>query len=182
MLSTVYTSICGFQTSMTLYIPKLSNLKGHTRIGLTSKKPLTWSVHVHFENEVLVALEHRIFHNPSLLDKILQLTRPGIEVLVPIGRSLLQVEALDAAILDSLLHSLVQIRVEFLGVKPWSTEHSNGLLELNVCPPVRSNVYPPSIYCDILVYSAIYLKSWACLPVYMMSSVGVNLFLCSSSR
>ena len=33
---------------------------------------------------------------------------------------------------------------------------------------------------DILLYSAIYLKSWACL--YMMSLVGVNLFLCSSSR
>ena len=36
----------------------------------------------------------------------------------------------------SLLHSLVQIRVEFLGVKPWSTEHIKGLLELNGFPPV----------------------------------------------
>jgi hypothetical protein len=44
--------------------------------------------------------------------------------------------ALDATILYSLLHSLVQIRVEFLGVKPWSTEHINGLLELNGFPPV----------------------------------------------
>ena len=44
--------------------------------------------------------------------------------------------ALDATILYSLLHSLVQIRVELLGVKPWSTEHINCLLELNVFPPV----------------------------------------------
>ena len=44
--------------------------------------------------------------------------------------------ALDATILYSFLHSLVQIGVEFLGVKLWSTEHFNGLLELNDFPPV----------------------------------------------
>ncbi len=114
-------------------------------IGLTAKQPLTCSIHVHFETEVLVALEHRIFHN--LPDKILQLTRPEIEILVPIGRSIPQVEALDATILYSLLHSFVQIRVEFLGVKLWSTEHINGLLELNVFPPVTSNVYPTISRC-----------------------------------
>ena len=119
---------------MSLYIPQLSNLEGHTRIGLTAKQPLTCCVHVHFETEVLVALEDTIFHN--LPDNILQLTRLEIEILVAIGGSLPQVEALDATILYSLLHSLVQIGVEFLGVKLWSTEHFNGLLELNFFPPV----------------------------------------------
>ena len=59
-----------------------------------------------------------------------------MEILVPIGGSLPQVEALDATILYSFLHSLVQIGVDFLGVELWSTEHFNGLLELTIFPPV----------------------------------------------
>ncbi len=77
---------------MSLYIPELSNLEGHTRIGLTAEQPRPCCVHVQFETEVLVALEDRIFHN--LPDNILQLTRPEIEILVPIDGSLPQVEGL----------------------------------------------------------------------------------------
>ena len=90
---------------------------------------------------------------------ILQLPHPGFEVLVPIGWSLPQVEALDATVLYSLLHSLVQIRVQLLGVERRITKHIYDFLELNFGPSVKINVYHGIIcmYYHVPVYHTMYL-------------------------
>ena len=113
----------------------MSNLESHSSIGLTAEQSLTVCVQVHFETEVLVALEYRIFH--YLSHNILQLPNPEVQVLVAIRLSLTQVETLDATIFYSLLHSPVQIWVHFFGVELRVSKHCNGLLELNVRPSVK---------------------------------------------
>ena len=115
--------------------PELSNLESHSCIGLTAEQSLTVCVQVHFETEVLVALEYRIFH--YLPKNILQLPNPEVQVLVAIRLSLTQVETLDATVFYSLLHSPVQIWVHFFGVELRDSKHCNGLLELNVRPSVK---------------------------------------------
>ena len=88
--------------------------------------------------------------------------------------------------LYSLFHSLLPIRVEFLGVKLWYTKHSNGLPELNICPSVRTNVHH-SINQYILWYTCISsnIPEILCMHVhdeFRENKTAVNLFLCSSSR
>ena len=67
---------------------------------------------IHFELEVLVAFEDGVFHD--LTHYVLQFTQPEVEILVPISRAFPFVEGLDAAIIDSSVHSLVKIRVQVL--------------------------------------------------------------------
>ena len=67
---------------------------------------------IHFELEVLVAFEDGVFHD--LTHHVLQFTQPEVEILVPISRAFPFVEGLDAAIIDSSVHSLVKIRVQVL--------------------------------------------------------------------
>ena len=59
---TIYLYILAY-ASIYVYIPQLSNLEGDSRIRLPPEQTLAILVHVHFETEILVALEHRIFVN-----------------------------------------------------------------------------------------------------------------------
>ena len=97
---------------MYLYTPQLANLECHASIRLASEQPLTGFIQIHFKFKVLVALEHWIFH--EFPHNIFNLTSPQVEILVPISLTLPHVEALDAAIMDCLVHSLVQIRIYVL--------------------------------------------------------------------
>ncbi len=83
--------------------------------------------------EVLIAFEDGIFHN--LPHNIFQLTNSEVEILISISRTLPQVEALNATIINSFGHTLMQIRVDVLGVKIRMLKHSNDLFQLCSSPP-----------------------------------------------
>ena len=112
--------------------PQLANLESHSSIRLTPKQPLTGFVQIHFKFKVLVALEHWIFHD--FPNNIFQLTSPQVEILVSISLTLPHVEALDAAILDCLVHSLMQVRIYILRIEFRVLQHSNNLFELLLSP------------------------------------------------
>jgi len=83
--------------------------------------------------EVLIAFEDRIFHN--LPYKIFHLTNPEVEILISISRTLPQVKTLNATIINGFGHSLMQIRVDVLGVEIRMLKHSNDLFQLCSSPP-----------------------------------------------
>ncbi len=111
---------------------QLAYLESHSSICLTPKQPLTCFIQIHFKFKVLVALEHWIFHD--FLSNIFLLTSPQVEILVPISLAFPHVEALDTAILDCLVNSLVQIRMDVLGIKCRVLQHSNNPFELLLSP------------------------------------------------
>jgi hypothetical protein len=54
----------------------LAYLEGHSCIRLTSKQALTGFIQIHFKFEILVAVEHWIFHD--FPHNIFQLTSPQV--------------------------------------------------------------------------------------------------------
>ena len=68
--------------------------------------------------------------------RILHLTNPEVQILISICSTLPQVEAFYATIINSFGHTLMQIRVDVLGVEVRMLKHSNDLFQLSSSPPV----------------------------------------------
>ena len=93
--------------------------------------------------EVLIALEERIFHN--LPTNIFHLTNSEVQILVSICRTLPQVEAFYATIVNSFGHSLMKIGINVLGVELRILQHLNDLFQLSCSPPVEKK--PSNLAC-----------------------------------
>jgi hypothetical protein len=120
------------------YIPYLTNLECHSSVCLTAIQPLTSRIKVQLKGVIVIAFENRIFHDLS--HHILQLTSPKVEILIFVFWSLPHVKALDSTIEYSLVHSLVQIRVNILGIKIRTTNQGYQLFWLFSCPLVLQSM------------------------------------------